>query len=157
MRIQVLAMAAGLLEGCASGLPDPSECATNEVWTGGDEESALMHPGGDCIGCHDEEGEGPRYAVAGTVMGAYDDPTDCYGIEGTTIRLTDADGQIHETTSNRAGNFFFDDDIPIPYAAEVELDGAIRTMVAEQTDGNCASCHTEVGDNAAPGRIMAPG
>jgi hypothetical protein len=142
--------------GCGTGAPDPSECSTGEVWTGGDEESPLMHPGGDCIGCHESEGEGPRYAIAGTVMGVLDEPTDCNGIEGVTVRITDADGAIHEATTNRAGNFFLDDEVPVPYTAEIEVDGATRAMVTAQTDGNCASCHTEVGENAAPGRIALP-
>jgi hypothetical protein len=115
-----------------------------------------MHPGGDCIGCHESEGEGPRYTIAGTVMGAYDDPTDCDGVDGVTVRITDADGVPHELTTNAAGNFFLADDVPFPYAAEVEVDGVTRSMVALQSDGNCASCHTEVGENAAPGRVVVP-
>ena len=142
--------------GCGTGTPDPSECSTGDVWEGGDEESPLMHPGGDCIGCHESEGEGPRYAIAGTVMGALDDPTDCNGIDGVTVRITDADGAIHEATTNSAGNFFLDDEVPVPYNAEIEVDGATRTMATAQTDGNCASCHTEVGENSAPGRILLP-
>ena len=145
-----------VLGACGTDTPTPDECSTNQVWSGGDEESPLMHPGGDCIGCHDQEGEGPGYAVAGTVMGAYDEPTDCYGIEDVTVRITDASGEVHEAMTNAAGNFFFGEDVPGPFTAEVEQDGIVRTMVTPQTDGNCANCHTEAGANAAPGRILVP-
>jgi hypothetical protein len=137
--------------------PTPEECSTGNVWSGGDEESPLMHPGGDCIGCHSAEGEGPIYTAAGTVMAAYDDPEDCYGVEGVLIRLTDADGNVHEATTNAAGNFFFAADVSTPFTAEIERDGVTSAMLTPQVDGNCASCHTEVGENGAPGRILVPG
>ena len=145
-----------VLGACSTAGPTPEECSTNAVWNGGNEESPLMHPGGDCIGCHDHEGEGPGYSVAGTVMGAYDEPTDCYGVEDVIVRLTDASGDVHEATTNRSGNFFFGEDVPGPFTAEVERDGVVRAMVTPQTDGNCANCHTEVGANSAPGRILVP-
>lgn len=145
-----------VLSACSTAGPTPEECSTNAVWNGGDEESPLMHPGGDCIGCHDQEGEGPGYSVAGTVMGAYDEPTDCYGIEDVTVRVTDAVGEVHEAVTNAAGNFFFAEDVPGPFTAEIERDGVVRAMLTPQTDGNCANCHTDVGANAAPGRILVP-
>ena len=151
-----LFMALGILSACSTAGPTPAECSTNQVWDGGNEESPLMHPGGDCMGCHDQEGEGPAYSVAGTVMGLYDEPTDCYGIEDVTVRLLDAAGDVHEAVTNAAGNFFFHEDVPAPFTAEVERDGVVRAMVTPQTDGNCATCHTEVGSNAAPGRIVVP-
>src|SRR5215204_5409730 len=107
-----------LAAGCGTAPPDPSECSTGSTWNGGNEESPLMHPGGDCIGCHGS-GEGPRYSIAGTVMGAFDDPTDCEGVDGVTVRITDADGAVHEVTTNRAGNFFLTEDVPVPYTAEI--------------------------------------
>src|SRR6186713_3683691 len=145
-----------VLGACSTAGPTPEECTTNAVWNGGNEESPLMHPGGDCIGCHDQEGEGPGYSVAGTVMGAYDEPTDCYGIEDVTVRVTDASGDVHEAVTNAAGNFFFGGDVPGPYTAEIERDGVVRAMVTPQTDGNCANCHTEVGASSAPGWILVP-
>ena len=145
-----------VLGACGTPAPTPDECSTNQVWDGGDEESPLMHPGGDCIGCHDDQGEGPGYGVAGTVMGAYDEPTDCYGIEDVTVRLTDDLGEVHEAVTNAAGNFYFHEDVPGPFTAEIERDGVVRAMLTPQTDGNCANCHTEVGENAAPGRILVP-
>jgi hypothetical protein len=89
-------------------------------------------------------------------MGAYDEPTDCYGIEDVTVRVTDATGEVHEATTNAAGNFYFREDVPVPFTAELEYDGVVRAMATPQTDGNCANCHTEVGANSAPGRILVP-
>jgi hypothetical protein len=145
------------LAGCdGGGEPTLEQCSSGEAWTGGDEESPFMKPGGDCIGCHALENEGPAFTIAGTVMGALDDVEDCFGVEGAIVRITDADGQILELTTNRAGNFYTSAPFTAPFNAEVELGGAISQMVTPQTDGNCASCHTEVGANSAPGRILAP-
>lgn len=143
---------------CNAGGPPPAEaCASGEAWTGGDEESPLMHPGLDCIGCHADEGEGPAYTVAGTVMADAADPDDCFGVEGVTVRVTDADGVEHEVLTNAAGNFFLGEPVMFPYTVVLEKDGATRAMVTPQSDGACASCHTETGENSAPGRVLAPG
>ena len=136
--------------------PPPEDCSTGKVWTGGDEESPLMHPGTDCIACHEDEGEGPLYAVAGTVMGDLADPDDCYGVEGVTVRITDADAVVHELTTNAAGNFFSTAAVPGPFTVELELDGATSVMVTPQTDGACGACHTQEGLDLAPGRVLVP-
>lgn len=115
-----------------------------------------MHPGGDCIGCHADQGEGPKYSVAGTVMGELDDDTDCNGMEGVTIEITDANGDVIELVTNGAGNFYTEKSVATPYTARVIKDGAERAMSGEQTETNCASCHTAEGTNGAPGRIQAP-
>ncbi len=136
--------------------PQPGECSSGEAWTGGDEESPLMHPGLDCVACHEQEGEGPLYAVAGTVMGTLTEPDDCFGVEGVVVRLTDADGGVHELVTNAAGNFFTLEDLPLPYTAEIVLDGQITAMLAAQTVGSCNSCHAASPTGGAPGRILAP-
>lgn len=137
-----------------SGTPDAS-CSTESYWTGGNEESPNMNPGEDCIACHNR-GEGPDYTLAGTVMGDYDDPDDCNGIEDVVVRVTDADGVTTELTTNSAGNFFTRDDIAMPYTVVIDRDGETREMVAEQSTGACGSCHTANGAEGAPGRVVAP-
>jgi len=134
-----------------------ARCATGLRWAGGDAESPLMHPGADCIGCH-ASGEGPEFVVAGTVQAAIDDPTDCYGVPGAAVTITDATGKSVATTTNEAGNFYVDarDALVMPIAAVVELDGRLRSMTAQQMTGACASCHTATGASGAPGRILAP-
>ncbi len=132
-------------------------CTSDSYWTGGNEESPNMNPGESCIACHAREGEGPSYSAAGTVMGDYGDVDDCNGVEGVVVRIADANGDVFEATSNTAGNFFFRDDIALPYTAEVESDAGIVAMTTSPTTGDCASCHTAEGANGAPGRIVTPG
>lgn len=134
---------------------DTATCSSGSMWTGGNEESELMNPGQACIECHSQD-EGPRFTAAGTVMGASHDPDDCNGVEGVTVRLTDADGVVHEATTNAAGNFDFRDAIAMPYTAEIESDAGVVAMSGAQNTGDCATCHTADGANGAPGRIVAP-
>ena len=43
--------------------------------------------------------------------------------------------------------------LPVVY---VTRGAARRAMVGTVTNGDCNSCHTAAGANAAPGRILAP-
>ncbi|MEO8704135.1 MAG: carboxypeptidase-like regulatory domain-containing protein [Kofleriaceae bacterium] len=133
-------------------------CSTGMRWTGGNSESPLMHPGADCIGCHTTMREGPRFIAAGTVFDALDEPTDCYGVPGVTVTLTDANGMSVSTTTNSAGNFFFkpQTNLVAPLHAKLAFEGRERAMVAGQSTGACATCHTDVPDETLPGRILAP-
>lgn len=128
-------------------------CSTGSTWKGG--EGATMQPGGDCIGCH-TSGEGPRFTLAGTVMGDYDDATGCNGIDGVQVHVTDANGTVRTLTTNAAGNFFSTAAIAMPYTIELEYMGSARAMGAPQSTGDCVSCHTASGSGGAPGRIIAP-
>lgn len=153
--------------GCAGTTPvDTASCSSGQLWTGGSEGgevdlakeedgSATMNPGEACIACH-ATGEGPTFTVAGTVMGALGDIDDCVGVEGVTVTLTDANGDVTTLTSNGTGNFFTSDPIVMPYTVTLSADGRTTAMSAAQSDGDCASCHTEAGENAAPGRVVAP-
>ena len=115
-----------------------------------------MHPGGNCIECHSSGGEGPRYAIAGTVMNDSKDDTNCDGVSGVTVEITGANGQKITLTTNGAGNFFSSGSVPTPYTAKVISGGKTRAMSAAQTDLNCAGCHTAEGANGAPGRVFVP-
>lgn len=139
------------------GSVSDSRCATGVRWAGGDAESPLMHPGADCIGCH-ASGEGPNFVIAGTVHAAIDDPTDCYGVAGATVTVTDATGKSVSLLTNEAGNFYVSarDAMTMPIQAKVAFDGRERVMAAAQMTGACASCHTTGGANGAPGRILLP-
>ncbi len=137
------------------------QCSSGAWWNGGNEESALMHPGVDCIGCHRSgEGEGPRFAIAGTVMSAVDDVNDCLGVEGVTVEILDNNGVVAATMqSNAAGNFYARNGLAanrLPYTARVTSGGRTVAMATPQSDGNCLHCHTQSGANGAPGRIVAP-
>ena len=135
----------------------PGVCSTHAV---SGEPSAMMEPGGNCIGCHGS-GEGPRYTFAGTVMAAAHDDTNCAGVGAVTVAITGSDGVRHELTTNANGNFFAEwpgSAVAFPYRAEVTRNGVTIPMVTARSaaETNCASCHTAIGANGAPGRIVAP-
>jgi hypothetical protein len=137
-----------------------STCLSGMKWTGGNEGSAQMHPGGNCIVCH-SSGEGPRFVVAGTVYRQMNEKTDCYGVQGAVVTLTDATGAVVRLTTNKAGNFMSrgrgKEHLTMPYTAKVVFHGVERAMGTPQSTGNCAACHTAQGANGAPGRIIVPG
>ncbi len=135
------------------------ECVSGKKWVGGDEESPLMHPGGDCMGCHESRGEGPTYLVAGTVYELMAEPDECYGVDAVTVEIVDADGREWSLPTNDAGNFWLsegDGPIALPYRAAVVSNGMRLEMATAQAQGNCASCHTAAGAQGAPGRVVAP-
>ncbi|MEW5854660.1 MAG: hypothetical protein AB2A00_38145 [Myxococcota bacterium] len=137
--------------------PPLNTCTSGEYWTRGDHGSSQMHPGGDCMGCHAQRGDGPRFTAAGTVMGALHDETDCLGVPELQVRITDAEGHVLELTTNQSGNFRTSSGIAMPYTAEVvDARGAVRRMQTPQSDGNCMRCHTMEGAHGAPGRIIPP-
>ena len=142
---------------CGNGNAAPAVCSTNSDWTQGDQRSPLMHPGGACIECH-SAGEGPKFALAGTVMAATHDDTDCNGAEGAMVEITGADGTVTKLTANAAGNFYSESNAALstPYTVKIIQGTKARVMVASQTVGDCNTCHTAAGANGAPGRILLP-
>ena len=117
------------------------ECTLGKRWVGGEEDSALMIPGGDCIGCHVERGEGPIYTAAGTVFAFRGEPTNCIGVEGAIVYITDAEGHSIEMTTNAAGNFGTMEPIAAPYTTGLRYQGEEWPMISEANDPNCATCH----------------
>jgi hypothetical protein len=75
-------------------------------------------------------------------------------------RFTGADGAVFTATSNSAGNYSFEarsTDLVTPYTARLLVDGVeVNAMIGDQTDANCANCHTREGTNSAPGRVRIP-
>jgi hypothetical protein len=158
-RMIVLAAAVLLLLGTGDLFAQQGGCLSGMKWTGGNSESPEMHPGGNCISCH-ASGEGPRFLVAATVYRKLDEPTDCYGVQGAVVELTDAKGRLVSLKTNRAGNFMLrarGQTIAMPFTAKVKFADQTAEMATPQSTGNCASCHTAQGANGAPGRILAPG
>ena len=141
--------------GGSGGTPDMA-CVSGTRWASGDAESALMHPGTDCIACHQQRGEAEEVRLAGTVYTEYTEADDCYGVAGVTLELTGADGVVVQMTTNGAGNFMREQTIATPYTAKLVYEGRERAMATPQTVFSCNSCHGAVGLNAAPGRIIAP-
>jgi cytochrome c553 len=133
-------------------------CASGQQWAGGDEESPLMHPGRECIGCHQDRGEGADLVVAGTVYSESGQSNDCFGAQGVTVEVTDSTGEVFTMTSNEAGNFMLETSSGAepPFTVRVTSGGQELAMGSEISTGACNSCHTETGANGAPGRITAP-
>jgi len=162
MRTFLLFVVPGLvLAACyTGGPPDPSLCATKAVWSHGDSESPLMHPGWTCIDCHTSGGEGPRYTIAGTVFPKYNELNDCNGSNGTTaglsVVITDKNGASFSLPVNSVGNFFTRQAVAMPFTAKVVSPAGELAMTTPQTNGDCNSCHAQVGNSGAPGRIVAP-
>jgi hypothetical protein len=152
------AVIAGAL-GCSEptlGVP-PQVCSTNAVNAG---ESELMEPGGTCISCHSSY-DGPSFTIAGTVMNALHDDTNCAGVPDVTVAITGADGMRVELASNPNGNFRLDrwpGTMLFPYTAEISRGGVTSKMLSPRQPGenDCNACHAAAGRNAAPGRIVAP-
>lgn len=150
-----------LLAACG-GAPTGDDTATtcdetNEACGPGtcDGEGANMLPGADCLACHTpgnfpddkaarakEEDEARFWTAAGTVFA---DPDGTEPLVGATVRVTDADGNVVEMTSNAAGNFYTADPLAFPIVAEVEKDGDIVEMQGEQETGACNGCHACTG------------
>ncbi len=134
-------------------------CSTGQWWTRGDRGTSLMHPGGDCIDCHEREDEGPTFTFAGTVHLAYDDETDCRGVPGVLVELIGPDDEVfYANQTNPAGSFSTSTSVAdhVPYTARLTYAGRTRTMSTPQTEGACNACHTAEGEEDAPGRIVVP-
>jgi len=138
----------------------PVMCTRDSFWRGGNRESTRMHPGLACIDCHATR-RGPWFSVAGTVYPSAHEPDDCNGATANgsdvpTVEITDAIGRSVQLDVNSAGNFFSQSRFRLPYTARVLYQGRSRVMVTPQDSGDCNTCHTEAGDNGAPGRILLP-
>lgn len=133
-------------------------CYSQERWVGAKRGSEEMYPGRDCVGCH-LDNDGPQLVLGGTIYPYLIDDselyaelqtgTDCFGLEGVSLRIVDASGQSFELTTNRAGNFFIEGnpaDFEMPLRAELQLGDIQRGMGTRPRYGGCAHCH----DPAAP-------
>ena len=119
----------------------------------------FVNPGKACITCHTSGGEGPKYAVAGTVYSDGSDTDGCNGVAGVSVELIPVGpGNPVTLTTNSAGNFFASANQMFAgkYTARVIQNGKARVMTTPQTNGDCNSCHTLDGSGGAPGRVMTP-
>ena len=141
----------------------PTVCTSGTSWTGGSTKSVNMEPGLACRSCHVLFGQASSkdFDISGTVYPTAHEPDLCNGVGGMTVVITDVNNTDHVLQVNSVGNFYNDDGlgflkIPTPYTAKVVSGSNVRAMISSQTNGDCNSCHTEQGTQAAPGRIMAP-
>ena len=161
------------LDGGADGSPDAGVdaadaapvCTSGVLWTNNNTGSSLMHPGVACLDCHSKMG-GPGFQFAGTVYPTFHEPDDCNGKApppNLTVIITDKLGQKVMGTVNGAGNFSIDAPrggnrprLTSPFRASVTDGTTTRSMLGNLSSGDCNSCHTALGKNSAPGRIVMP-
>ena len=137
---------------------DAETCKSGLRWVGGDSPSAEMRPGSDCLGCHGEGSDRP-FLAAGTVYPFAIEPAfdltpedssdrepsaDCLGLEGVEVLIRDAIGRRLSTTTNRAGNFYFDASesaFTLPYDARLRAGEITPAMAISPMYGGCGRCH----------------
>lgn len=151
------ACGAALLLACGDDLVETvpeSVCASGKRWAGEFTPSEEMYPGQDCVTCH-RILDGPPLMAAGTVYGLPDPDGArttaplCFGVEGASVTITMANGDVLHTTTNRAGNFYFEgqpEALVTPYRVDVESrmpDGRLtrQSMKTQPSFGGCANCH----------------
>ena len=128
-------------------------CPSGTRWIGASSSDPEMSPGSDCVGCHIDN-DGPPLVAGGTVYADFDNQgqieNDCFGLEGVEVELEGSDGTVLHTTTNRAGNFYFDgypESLPKPYTARfryVTPEGRViapQMVLSAPTYGGCARCH----------------
>ena len=126
-----------------------------------------MFPGEACVSCH-VKNNGPKLAFAGTVYPTAHEPNDCKGvlITGAQVLVTDSTQKTYTANVQSNGDFYMYAPPKLggitlvpPYTVRLTYQGRERDMtglVTAPTDGDCNGCHTETGDNGAPGRILLP-
>ncbi|MCU0695087.1 MAG: hypothetical protein MUC96_01010 [Myxococcaceae bacterium] len=159
--------------GVDAGMPAPLTCMSTRTWADRYDGSPDMNPGLACRACHagqnfngqNPQGQselGRQYWFAGTAFPGRNERDGCLASPptGVTIEILDADGGVRLSIPVRtsSGNFY---DAALrtrppwlPYTARVKRNGAVvSTMRTPQMSGDCNTCHTERGDQGAPGRI----
>lgn len=136
-------------------------CASQSLWTGGNRGSKEMNPGLACINCHTARGEQElRYIFAGTVYPALHELDRCNARPPNDVRVEiyDQYGTLALTLTPDAtsGNFHSSTNVSValPYTARVVSAKGTSTMTQPQVNGDCNSCHTALGTNGAPGRLI---
>lgn len=156
-----------------AGMPAALTCVSNRTWTQRYDGSPDMNPGMACRACHagqnfngqNPQGErelGRQYWFAGTAFPGRNERDGCLASPptGVTVQILDADGGVRLTMPVRttSGNFY---DAALrtapawlPYTARIVRNGqVVGTMRTPQMNGDCNVCHTERGEQGAPGRI----
>ena len=132
---------------------DENEGCPEAGYCGG--EGRDMLPGSNCLACHTQglmpEDDEPDkwFGIGGTI---FTDATGEQGLEGAIIRITDANGDVTELTSESSGNFHSKTMPVAPLRAEVEVNGVVSKMGMEVQTGACSSCHQCEGE--AGGKLV---
>lgn len=158
-------VASGMPAGDCGAIPaKPAEttCASGAFWESGDLGDADMNPGLPCRKCHQMLAPQHAYFFSGTVFPAFHEKDLCLSPPPAEARveILDADGAVTSTlVPGEAGNFTSSAvaaGVPVPYRARLVANGQTRSMTTLQESGDCNACHTEQGENGAPGRLVWP-
>ena len=135
-----------------AGLEGDTRLTDAKLWPQEHVGAPEMHPGRDCMTCHKKSSHGdhaPRFVVAGTAFGKLQERSDCYGVGGVTITVTDANKVSHELKSNSAGNFWLAaadaPEFKMPFTVKIRHNGREGQMYSPQTIGSCNNCHSASG------------
>ncbi|MBL8933667.1 MAG: hypothetical protein JNM69_03890 [Archangium sp.] len=150
-------------------------CTANQSWATANRytENPEMNPGLACRSCHNGQnfnGQNPSlrskrsaaFYFAGTVYPGQNQKDFCFSYvpAGTTVEIIDRTGQVQLTlTPLRVSGNFFSDRLTttpawLPYTVKVKRNGmVVSAMTTPQMNGDCNICHTELGEQGAPGRI----
>lgn len=150
----------GVVEPVDAGNVTPV-CTSNQYWNGGTSGRTEMNPGEACQACHQSRGRGPLDGFMGTVYPTLHELPFCKATSvpaGLTVEILTLGGAVQTvipvsqfSNGNFRGGTF---GVPSPYRARVKVNGVIvGEMRTAQTSGDCNSCHTSAGTQAAPGRI----
>ncbi len=158
--------------GCIGTTPEDRARDSLPPYYDGDQ---FHRPGQPCILCHNGglTGEG-EFMVAGTVYPMANSNSEA-GMGGVVVEVTDAEGNVVRVTSNRKGNFYFEQggglregvgQTRVPYQLVYPLQvrllyGDLIKVMKGVTwrEGSCAHCHTLQGPNEAsepPVYLMDP-
>jgi hypothetical protein len=156
---------AGMPSGaCGSISEKPLEptCTSGKFWDTNATSTAQMNPGQACRACHKTEASDYNYFFMGTVFASFHEKDLCMSAPaaGAKVEILDTAGNVTMTLlPNATGNFMSSAvvaGVPIPYTARLIANGMKRSMTMPQKDGDCNKCHTEQGDENAPGRLVWP-
>jgi hypothetical protein len=117
-----------------------------------------MRPGNNCLRCHAPKGVAANkpFSFGGTIFPSSNADL-CSGVQGVTVRVTDANQKTVTAVSNEVGNFFSAEPLTPPLTMEAERNGVIARMPGTAPTGGCALCHSwPTPSSGASGRIRAP-
>ena len=164
-----LAACTGVVEAPDEGSDDSTVavCSSAVYWKETDKASEAMNPGEKCTVCHEKNVKAPLLPVNGTVYPTLHEPDNCNGVASTVDDKGMVDVQVIITDRtqrtlpaipvNSVGNFIrTGDPILAPFWVKVVSKGKENKMVMQAPHGDCNVCHTQMGDQGAPGRVHVP-
>jgi hypothetical protein len=141
-----------------AGCPDPA--IESQIAALGPEDPAvpigpLHRPDQPCVVCHQEGGNAPPFLFGGTV---YFDAEEARPIGAVEVVLLDADGRVHRTATNCAGNFFvrpseWQPRLPV-WATLIAGAHSIDMESPIYREGSCATCHFRPAGPRSAGHVF---